>query len=230
MTSGLRRGVARAVALGSALPAVLVGLVVLGLFIPRGPETRPAGEPRHTVWIAASPIHTDLVLPASAAILRRFDFLNRDGLALDHPALATLVIGWGGRAFYTQTPRWADLGMEAVWRSVTRDRSVLHVALGGAPTEGPGMRRIDLSDAALKDLLGFVEAGFEPGADGAPQVLAGAGYSPFDRFYEARGAFNLLFGCNTWTAAALRAAGLRTAAWTPLPPTLLWGLDLHASR
>lgn len=216
-----------------ALVCVLLGLMVLGILVPRPADTAypPAGGAAglNVVHLAANPIHTDILLPATPEVLERFGFLARDGLDLGHPALRTVVVGWGGRAFYTQTPTWDQLRFDAVWRSATVDRSVLHVALGGAVDEaGPGILRLDLSDAAFAALLDFMAAGFEAGPDGTPAVLPGAGYGPFDRFYEARGRFNLFLGCNTWTAAALRAAGLPTGWWSPLPPTLLWGLALHA--
>jgi hypothetical protein len=55
---------------------------------------------------------------------------------------------------------------------------------------------------------------------GAVVPIPDAGYGEIDRFFEARGYFNALFGCNTWTAAALRSAGLRTGLWNPLPQAL----------
>ena len=45
------------------------------------------------------------------------------------------------------------------------------------------------------------------------------------RFYEARGRFNLLLGCNTWTAAALRAASSRRAL-EPSPGSPVTRTDL----
>ncbi|WP_279482823.1 TIGR02117 family protein [Aureimonas sp. SK2] len=218
-----------------ALVCVLLGLMVLGILVPRPADAGfpPAGGTAglNVVHLAASPIHTDILLPATPAVLERFGFLARDGLDLGHPALGTIVVGWGGRTFYTQTPTWDRLGLDAVWRSATVDRSVLHVALGGRVdgTEA-GILRLELSDAAFAALLDFMGRSFVRGPDGTPAVLPGASYGPFDRFYEARWRFNLLLGCNTWTAAALRAAGLPTGWWSPLPPTLLWGLTLHAPK
>ncbi|WP_416357387.1 TIGR02117 family protein [Aureimonas phyllosphaerae] len=222
----------RALAVVLALVATAAGLMVLGLVVPRPAALSfpPPGEAagRHAIYLAANPIHTDILLPATPAVRDRFAFLARDGLDLGHPALATIVVGWGGRAFYTQTPTWGDLTLDAVWRSATIDRSVLHVALGGR-VEGdqPGLVRVDLGDAAFAALLEAVADSFQPASDGAPQLIPNAAYGAFDHFYEARGPFNLLLGCNTWTAAMLRAAGVRTGLWTPLPPLLLWSLTLH---
>jgi uncharacterized protein (TIGR02117 family) len=216
----------------TAFVTVVLGLMVLGLVVPRPAAVSfppPGGAAgRHAIYLAANPIHTDILLPATPEVLERFAFLARDGLDLGHPALGTIVVGWGGRAFYTQTPTWGDLTANAVWRSATIDRSVLHVALGGrVEGDGAGLVRLDLGDAAFAALLEAVADSFEPGPDGAPQPIPNAAYGAFDHFYEARGAFNLLLGCNTWTAAALRAAGVRTGLWTPLPPLLLWSLKLH---
>ena len=215
-----------------ALVSVLVGLAVLGVLVPRAPRAafaEPAGGGGRAVYLVANPIHTDIVLPATPDVVARFGFLDRNGLPLGHPRLRAIAIGWGGRAFYTQTPSWADLSLDTVWRSFSLDRSVLHVALvGDLGPEGPDLRRIELGEDAYGALLAFVEASFEPGADGTPQVLP-TSYGAFDRFYEARGRFNALVGCNTWTAAALRAGGLSTGLWTPLPRSLFWSLDLHGA-
>ena len=57
--------------------------------------------------------------------------------------------------------------------------------------------------------------------------VADAAYGVTDRFFEAKGYFNLLFGCNTWTAAALRTAGIKTGLWNPVPETLKLSLALY---
>ncbi len=55
-------------------------------------------------------------------------------------------------------------------------------------------------------------------------MIEGAAYGLDDAFFEARGGFNALAGCNTWTAAMLRQGGLTTGWWTPLPQLLDWSV------
>jgi uncharacterized protein (TIGR02117 family) len=75
-------------------------------------------------------------------------------------------------------------------------------------------------------MLAFIRSSFAE-TDGVPVRLAGTGYTPNDTFFDAVGSFNAIVGCNTWTARALRQAGLRTGWWTPLPQTLAWSLALY---
>jgi uncharacterized protein (TIGR02117 family) len=60
--------------------------------------------------------------------------------------------------------------------------------------------------------------------------LPGSNYGENDAFFEARGYFNALMGCNTWTAAGLRQAGLTSGLWTALPWMLRLSLSLHNAR
>lgn len=215
------------------LLAVLVSVALLaGLVVPRtaadfaqAPERAAS---RHEIVLIANPIHTDIALPATPQVLERLAFLGAAGLPIDHPDLGAILIGWGGRQFYTQTPTWGDLTARSAFASVTLDDSVLRFAL--VPPlipDFPGTRRLSLSDEQFEALLAFIEATLTRDEAGAPIVIEGAGYTPFDRFFEAEGWFNIALGCNVWTAAALGKAGISTGFWTPLPQTLLRSIDWH---
>ena len=43
-----------------------------------------------------------------------------------------LILGWGGRAFYLETPDWADLKPMPVIKALTVDRAVMHVGVARA--------------------------------------------------------------------------------------------------
>ncbi len=210
----------------AVLAAAVLLVLALGVLVPRPlwPAADGAGQGTR-ILVLAGPIHTDVALPLDAQTRDRFAFLL-PALPLDHPGADWLVLGWGGRAFYLETPTWADLRPGPVLRALTLDASVLHADVAGPiPLDHPAVLPLDLSGPGRARLESAILASFAR-QDGAP--IPNETYNGRDRFFEATGRFNLLLGCNTWTASVLRAAGLRTGWWTPLPRTLLASLRLHA--
>lgn len=210
----------------------LVAIAALGVAVPRPlwhDEPLPA-EHTHRILMLSNPIHTDIAIPVDSDLLTRFAFLRAAGLDLDNPNLRYLVFGWGGRSFYTETPRWADLKAGPVLRSFTLDRSVIHAELAGEiPADAPAVTVLNIDAGGLERLKQFILDSLVQG-DGGPISLPGSNYGANDAFFEARGYFNAFMGCNTWTAAALRQAGLTSGLWTALPWMLRQSLDLHNDR
>ncbi|SCB10123.1 conserved hypothetical protein [Rhizobium hainanense] len=208
----------------------VVALVCLGIAVPRPFWHDPPAvkaERSLQILMLSNPIHTDIAIPVDGDLLTRFAFLRTAGLDLDNPNLRYLVFGWGGRSFYTETPTWADLKPGPVLKSFGLDRSVIHAELAGdIPLDAPVVTAINIDPEGLERLKQFILASFER-ADSKPVALPGSNYGPNDAFFEARGYFNALMGCNTWTAAALRQAGLTSGLWTSLPWMLRMSLHLY---
>ncbi|MGV8938093.1 MAG: TIGR02117 family protein [Allorhizobium sp.] len=211
----------------SAIVLIVVAVVV-GALLPRPLFVASADKEPVTrrILLLSGPIHTDIALPLDASTRAAFAFLRPAGVDIDNPGAEWLVVGWGGRAFYLQTPTWGDLKPMPVFKALTVDRSVIHADLAGpiAP-DGPATTALDLSEAGYWRMVDFMIASFARSQD-LVMPIAGAGYGDFDQFFEADGRFNVLIGCNTWTAGALRAAGLRTGWWNPLPQSLSFSLSL----
>ncbi|EAU43239.1 probable urease-associated protein [Fulvimarina pelagi HTCC2506] len=215
--------------LAALLALVALGLA-LGVLVPRGGAPGPHNAP-HTraVLVLSNAIHTDIALPLDPMTREAFDFIESAGLPISRPDAEWIMIGWGGETFYVNTPTWSDLEFMPVIRSILGDRSVLRVGLTGAiDPEAPFVRAVPISDARYRDMLDAILQSFRTGDSTAPTPLAVAGYGAFDRFYPAKGSFQALFGCNTWTGDMLRRAGITTGFWTPLPLLLDASLDLHA--
>lgn len=208
---------------------VIVLGVAAGTFVPRPlfkPQPLAAATETRRILVLSNPIHTDIAIPLNAETRVAYAFLEASGIPVSDPAAEWLIIGWGGRAFYLETPTWADLKPMPVFRALTIDRSVMHVDVAGPIDEThPAIRIFDLRPANFNNLSDFIQASFLR-EEGKVVMIADAGYGQYDRFFEAHGAFNALVGCNTWTARALRSAGIRTGWWNPLPQTLGLSLDL----
>lgn len=211
-----------------AVVLFIVLAVAAGTFIPRPfvASERPAAEETRRILVLSNPIHTDIAIPLDKNTRAAYGFLEQSGIPVADPAAQWLVIGWGGRAFYLETPTWADLKLLPVFRALTIDRSVMHVDIAGGIDEGhPAVTVFDLDPQQFQRLSEYIQASFVR-EGGKVAAIPDAGYGAYDQFFEAHGSFNALVGCNTWTAGALRAAGLRTGLWNPLPQTLNVSLKL----
>lgn len=209
--------------------ALLALLFVSGTVVPR-PLTSPAeasvgGESQ--ILLLANPIHTDIALPVDDEVRAAFADLVPSGLPVDMPGVEYLIIGWGGRSFYIETPTWGDIRPLPVLKALTIDRSVLHVSVAGPIDPGhPTVRPLVVTQEGRKRMIAAIRDSFIRDG-GLPVAIPGAAYGFDDAFFEAKGAFNAFLGCNTWTAAVLRAGGVRTGWWTPLPQLLDLSIDLH---
>lgn len=204
--------------------------IAAGALVPRPlmPAYASAGlEGARRILLLSGPIHTDIAIPLDNDVRAKFAGLEKAGVPVLHPEARWLILGWGGRAFYLDTPTWSELKPLPVVKALSLDRSVLHVDIAGPIAEPQdSIVGFDVDREEFRRLVDFVSESFQREA-GDIIPVAGFSYGPNDRFFEAKGYFNILFGCNTWTAAALREAGLRTGLWNPLPTALGLSLSLY---
>lgn len=214
-----------------ALVALLALAVTAGTLMPRpfwpaAKASEAFGQTRR-ILVLSNPIHTDIAIGIDAETLARFPFLAESGMPVTHSNARWLVFGWGGRAFYIETPTWADLKPMPLIKGLTLDRSVIHADVAGEIIEpSDRVRSFEIGPEEYQRLLAYIEASFKAG-DGSIAAMPDTAYGPTDAFFEANGWFSAAVGCNTWTAAALREAGIRTGWWNPLPVSLSMSLDLY---
>ena len=211
--------------LGLVMGAGLV-LLFAGTLVPRPLFSESDSDVKSVeILVITNPIHTDIAIPANSETLQLFGFLSESGLPLNAPGVRWIVFGWGGRDFYTQTPTFSDMKLVPVLKALTLDRSVLHVELAGEIDPSlPNIKSIPISIPGSKAIYSKIAESFD---SRFPAALEVQGYGQNDRFYDAKGGFNVLLGCNTWAARMLRTAGLQTGFWNPLPQSLGLSLDLH---
>lgn len=213
--------------LARALAAIAI-ILGLGTLVPR-PFLAPAADaPRERrILLLSNPIHTDIAIPIDPELRQVFGFLANDGFALDIAGAEYVIFGWGSRAFYLETPTWSQLKAGPLFKGLTLDDAAMHVALAGNIPPGDDAVELMVSESGYRDLTAYIRSSFAERPDGAPKIIPGSGYGPYDVFYEANGAFTALLGCNTWTARGLRTAGIQTGLWNPLPVLLRASVRLH---
>jgi uncharacterized protein (TIGR02117 family) len=218
----------RRIIIGAAALAVFA---IVAIFVPRPLlPVAAAGSGSVEIFVAANPIHSDIIVPFDDMLRKDFAFLNAGNGAnwFNNPNVRFISFGWGGRSFYLETPTWSELKPEPLFRALTIDNAVMHVEpLGEIFRDNPSVTALKISNDALASLQSEIRASFKTDAEQKPMLIEGKSYGGFDDFYEATGHFNALLGCNTWTARMLRVAGLRTGIWNPLPQSLRLSLKLY---
>lgn len=189
-----------------------------GAVLPGGRADLPSGK-AETVYLLKGPIHYDILLPLSPDVQAQFRWLDLD---LTYPGADWLVVGWGGRDFYTTTGTYRDITAAAVWKGATGDASVMRVALAGAMQADWPVRAVPVSDAQFGALLQAISESFA-----GQEALPVAGFSEFDAFYPAKGRFHIFRTCNVWIGEMLRQAGLPFGLWTPTPYAVTLAAHWH---
>jgi uncharacterized protein (TIGR02117 family) len=165
-------------------------------------EPYTGSAPRtQVIYVITGGWHTELGLPLEA--------LSGPLAALtpDVPSLRYLVFGWGARDYY-MAPK---PGIGDLLRAASSGPAVmLVIPLQTSPEAFFGASNVFVLPAAregVQRLSQFLWDYLAVDKEGPPRRI-GAGPYPQSVFYASTGTYNLAHTCNTWTAEALRVAGL----------------------
>lgn len=198
-------------------------MAVLGGVIASGHR---AESPRTLqIVLAKGPIHNDILLPLTPRVQERFGFLQDHGVPVLHSQARWLVVGWGGRTFYTTVGHYSDVTPGAVLKSVTGDQSVLRFDVVGTVPATSAFQKLSVSDQELETLIESILADLDTG----DAILAGA-FTGTDVFLPAKPRFHIFRTCNVWVGRKLRQAGLRFGIWTPLPVSVTLSRKLYIAK
>ena len=190
------------VALSLAGSGLLLFLLLLGgAWLPAPRLSLPLSAERVQIGLVQGPIHTDFLLPLDPRT--RADFA-----LLDLPKEAAwLRVGWGARGFYRQVGGYVDLRAATVLRAITGDAAVMRFEPVAPHSPALSITLDGLEYQRLRAVIRSDTLWDQPVGQG---LLA-----PDDRYFAAKGRFNLLHPCNQWIAEALRRANRSFAIWTP---------------
>jgi uncharacterized protein (TIGR02117 family) len=158
-------------------------------------------DPHEAIYVISGGWHTEVGLPVEplrgplSSLIREF------------PNARYLVFGWGARDYYmAPSTSIADLLRAAVPGPAV----MLVIPLETSPEAFFGASNVFALHAppnGMQHLSQFLWEYLASEEDGTPHRI-GTGPYPQSVFYASTGTYNLGHTCNTWTAEALRAAGL----------------------
>lgn len=192
-------------------------------------SSRSSKKPQHTdqtiaVYLLSNGVHTDIVLPIRHKLMdwtQVFPVENTVGVRRDHNWVA---IGWGDKGFYLNTPEWKDLSAKtALIAALGVGETALHVTYYNQLNIGQYCRLTHINASQYQLLIDYIVNSLQKDDDNKPLLITtDAQYGSDDAFYEAEGAYNLFFSCNTWTNKALKHAQMPAGVWTVRSSGVLW--------
>jgi uncharacterized protein (TIGR02117 family) len=186
--------------LGVAVVRILCGIVICTLTTPVKPYAGSAPS-TGVVYVISGGWHTELGLPVEA-LSGPLAALNRD-----FPIARYLVFGWGAHDYYmAKNPGIGDL----LRATAPGPAVMLVIPLQISPEAFFGASNVFILPAppeGIQRLSQFLSDYLDKNKTEAPNRI-GVGPYPQSVFYASTGTYNIGHTCNTWTAEALRVAGL----------------------
>lgn len=174
-------------------------------------------EPKNIeAYILTNGMHTDLVFPVKSKEIDWSKKIPYENTLAKDSTMKYIALGWGDKGFYLDTPTWAELKFSTAFKAAFwLSKSAVHATFYQQMKEGDDCKKINLTTEQYQKLIKYVDDTFDKDASGNYIfVKTNAVYSKNDAFYEAKGSYNFLFTCNTWTNDGLKVAGQKAALWT----------------
>jgi uncharacterized protein (TIGR02117 family) len=176
-------------------------------------QTRNSANDKVRIYIHGGGIHSDVIVPINHSTMNWMHLLEMPTSKVVHGELKWLSFGWGSRDFYLNTPRWIDVKVrDLVSAVVGTGGAAYHVIRLKEPATGAYCVALDLSVEEYHSLCSFILSFFESENNLKPMIALKPD-RPCDVFYAAKGFYNALNNCNTWTNGALRSCGQSDRIW-----------------
>jgi uncharacterized protein (TIGR02117 family) len=175
------------------------------------------------IFVRTNGVHCDVIVPAHHGAVNWFAELPPSDFEMVDTTFSYAAFGWGDKGFYINTPNWSDLKFSTAFNALFwMSSTAMHVNWWKhSPQENADCRSIIISEGSYTKLTAYIHAGFLSDASGKFQLIDHAGYTSYDRFYEAIGTYSLFNTCNVWSGNALSAAGIKVGYWTPFDRGLM---------
>jgi uncharacterized protein (TIGR02117 family) len=173
------------------------------------------------IMVTSTAIHADLVLPIRNETVDWSRHFPLGAFAGDVRGATLVAFGWGNKEFYVDTPTWSDLKAGTVFRALfSPSATCMHVGMWNHNDIPAGARKTSISQEQYRRLVEHVLGSFRRDEEGRFLLIEGGAYGTNDAFYHALGSYHAFNTCNCWVGRGLKAAGVRTGWFTPLPKTV----------
>ncbi len=206
--------------LGKMILAILIFIVFylfLVFVIPYIPVNTNVAKTTEdvTVFIKTNGVHTDIVVPIKTEFKDWSETIKFSQIKSQDATMQFIGFGWGDKGFYLNTPQWSDLKVSTAFvAAVGIGSSAMHATFYHQINENESCVKIKISASEYKKLIVFIEGNFKVDEIGNPIWIDATTYGQNDSFYEAKGAYNLFYTCNTWANNGLKAMDQKAALWT----------------
>jgi uncharacterized protein (TIGR02117 family) len=165
------------------------------------------------IFVHGGGVHSDIIVPLYHPTMNWLEHLETPLMKAGTTDMQWLSFGWGSKAFYLNTPRWVDVKVrDLVSAVVGTGGAAYHVIRMSVPVTGEHCWAIDLTIEQYQSLCYFLLSYFDSKQNIKPMIA----YKPAkvcDVFYSAKGFYNALNNCNTWTNKALHSCGQTELIW-----------------
>ncbi|CAA6815923.1 MAG: Unknown protein [uncultured Sulfurovum sp.] len=160
-------------------------------------------EQTKKVYILHNDLHSDIVFNIKELNISKFEkFKNKK--------FGYLSFGWGDKETYLNTLDIKDIKISTTLKALLiNSPSLMHVSYLKDIHLYKNVKTIRLSKAQQKVLKKSILNTFNF------QGTTYKGYAQEDIFYTAKGKYNLIDTCNTWTGDKLREVNVSMSHWTP---------------
>jgi len=203
--------------IGFILGAVFL-YIIIALLLPLIPvKAEETNDPKVIeAYILTNGVHTDIVVPVQSEFIDWGQKIPYSNTKSKQENFKFIAFGWGDKGFYLNTPTWADLKFSTAFKAAFwLSESAMHCTYYNEMKLGDDCKKIMLTEKQYQSLIKFIDDKFDKDTAGHYKFIkTDAVYENNDAFYDAKGAYNFTYTCNTWTNDGLKVAGQKAAFWT----------------
>ncbi len=178
------------------------------------------------IFIISNGVHVDFLLPIEKLGEELSEIIKANDYGYPKEEIKYIGFGWGDRGFYLEIENWSDMTLKVGFNALfLPSPTLMHLtAYNNVPTEKKECEKLTISSTQFAQLSDYIFNSFYRDKSNQFVFIADKGYTPYDNFYEAKGAYHMFNTCNFWVNRGLQIIGIRTSIWSPFAKGIFYHL------